>query len=89
MRHHSYVLMLTSLHSRAMHSPHSTHLSIRPVDQTSHALHGGTAQQVLDEVDLPQSVPRKSDNDDDSPENILLLKDISARLEKIENRISD
>ena len=28
-------------------------------------------------------------NDDDSPENILLLKDISARLEKIENRISD
>jgi len=28
-------------------------------------------------------------NDDDSPENILLLKDISARLEKIENRISN
>ncbi len=28
-------------------------------------------------------------NENESPENILLLKDISARLEKIENRISD
>ena len=28
-------------------------------------------------------------NDDESPENILILKDISARLERIENRISD